>query len=64
MSDLILFGAIASGTAAVPLAALPGFRSDRTEFAKRFVYFLWRYCLPIWAFQELIFRIVFGRFFP
>lgn len=64
MTDFILFGVISTGVAAAGLALLPNFRSDRILFRDRFVYFMWRYCLPIWAFEEIILRVFYGRFYP
>lgn len=64
MTDFFLFGLISTSFAAFLLAALPNFRADHRQFSARFLYFLWRYCLPIWGFQEVILRIFFGRFYP
>ncbi len=60
----MLFGLVSTSVAAVTLAGLRTFRVERGEFTSRFVYFLCRYCLPCWGFQEVMVRIVFGHFFP
>jgi hypothetical protein len=52
----MLFGMTSTSVAAIALAALPNFRPDRRQFSDRFLYFLWRYCMPVWGFQEVIFR--------
>jgi hypothetical protein len=62
--NLIIFGLVSTGFAAALLAALPNFRADRRQFSGRFIYFLWRYCLPIWGFEEVILRLFFGHFCP
>lgn len=64
MTNLLLFGVIAASTAALALAAMTNFHSERSEFGHRFFYFLWRYCLPIVAFEEVILRVFYGRFYP
>jgi hypothetical protein len=64
VTDLLLFGLVSTSFAAFLLAALPDVRPDRRQFSERFLYFLWRYALPIWGFQEFILRIFFGRFYP
>jgi hypothetical protein len=64
IKDILFYGLITTGVAAALLAAIPGFRPERAQFADRFVYFLWRYCVPVWGFQELALRIFFGRFYP
>jgi hypothetical protein len=63
-TDFALFGLISTSFGAAILAALPNLRSDRRKFSDRFLYFLWRYCLPIWGFEEVVLRILFGRFYP
>jgi hypothetical protein len=60
----MLFGLISTSVAAIALAALPNFRPDRRQFSDRFLYFLWRYCVPVWGFQEVVLRVFYGRFFP
>jgi hypothetical protein len=62
--NMIVFGLVSTGVAAALLAALPNFRADRPQFSDRFIYFLWRYCLPLWGFEEIILRLFFGRFYP
>jgi hypothetical protein len=64
VTDLILFGVISTSVAAAGLAMLPNFRSDRMRFRDRVFYFRWRDCLPIWAFEEIILRVFYGRFYP
>jgi hypothetical protein len=63
-TDVALFGLISTSFAAAILAALPNFRTDRRQSSDCFIYFLWRYCLPIWGFEEVAPRIFFGRFYP
>jgi hypothetical protein len=52
----MFFGLIATRVAAIALAALPKSRPYRRQFSDRFLYFLWRYCMPVRGFQEVIFR--------
>ena len=52
----MLFGLISTSVAAIALAALPNFRPDRRQLSDRFLSFLWRYCVLVWGFQEVIFR--------
>jgi hypothetical protein len=51
----MLFGMISTSVAAIALAALLNFRPDRRQFSDGFLYFLWRYCMPVWGFQEVMF---------
>jgi hypothetical protein len=62
--NLIVFGLASTGFAAALLAALPNFRADRRQFSGRFLYFLWRYCLPLLGFEEIVLRLFFGTFYP
>jgi len=49
---------------ATALAVAPGFRSDRKGFVNRFLFFLWRYCLPTWGAMELSVWAFTGRPYP
>jgi hypothetical protein len=62
--SIVLFGLLLASVGSVCLALIPTFRPDRKRFDDRFLFFLGRYFLPAWAFQEVLFRVVFGVFFP
>lgn len=64
LANVLLFTLGSSLAGAVTLAVIPTFQPDRPGYGGRVVYFLWRYCLPIMLFQELLLRLFFGRFYP
>ena len=64
IANVLLFALGSSLVGAVTLALIPTIQPDRPRYGSRVAYFLWRYCLPIMFFQELILRLVFGRFHP
>jgi hypothetical protein len=62
--QVALFGGMVCSIGATVLAVAPGFRSDRKGFGKRFLFFLWRYCLPAWVMMELAVWVFTGRIYP
>lgn len=63
-ASTVFFGLAATSVGSACLALIPTFRPERKRFDDRFLFFLGRYFLPAWAFQEVVFRLVFGAFFP
>lgn len=64
MIDFVVFAVVSTGVAAAGLALLPNLCADHIGFGNRFLYFLWRCCLPILAFEEIVLRVFNGHFYP
>jgi hypothetical protein len=62
--QVALFGVMVCTIGATALAGASGFRSDHKGFANRFLFFLWRYCLPAWVMMELAVWVFTGRIYP
>lgn len=62
--SILFFGLAFTGVCSICLALIPMIRPECRRFDARFLLFWGRYFLPAWAFQEIIFRVVFGTFFP
>ena len=64
LAQVILFGVMVCTIAAAALATLPGFQTERKGFGRRFLYFWWRYCLPMWGAMEIAVWLFTGRPYP
>lgn len=64
VAQVVAFGVMVSTIASAALALAPGFRTERTGFGRRFLFFLWRYSLPAWLALELVTLVWTGRLYP
>ena len=64
IGNVLLFTLGGSLAGAAMLALIPTFRPDRLGYANRTFYFLWRYCIQIMLFQEVILSLFVGRVYP
>lgn len=63
-AHVLLFVLGTSLAVAATLAVMPAIQSHRHNYRNRIFYFLWRYGLPAVLLEELVLRLVFGRFYP
>ena len=63
LTQVLLFSLGASLAGAATLAVMPDFEPNQDNYQHRVFYLLWRYCLPLLVFAQVVLRL-FSRFYP